>query len=243
MSGPPGERMRVSLCLLTLNERQGCERDVPCLPRDAFDQVYAVDGGSQDGTVEYLLSQGIPVHRQPRPTLNAATAFAFELCTSDALVIFFPKATVPPAEILKFPPLFARGYQLVVASRMLPGASAKEDGRWFRPRKLSGRALGWLAAALWWREGNRITDPLHGVRGMTCDAWRRMQVSDSGVTIDLESVVRAYRLRMPRAEFPVREMPRSYGDSHFGFASTGKQMFRFIARELFTPPPARGPAP
>lgn len=234
--------MRVSLCLLTLNERQGCEHDVPRLPLDAFAEVYAVDGGSTDGTVEYLSDRGITVHRQPRPTLNAATAFAFELCTSDALVIYFPKATVPPESVLKFPPLFAQGYQLVVASRMLPGASAKEDGHWFRPRKLSGRALGWLAAALWWREGGRITDPLHGVRGMTCEAWRRMQVSDSGVTIDLESVVRAYRLRLPRTEFPVRESARSYGDTHFGFTSTGKQIFGFIAREMLSPSPARRPA-
>ena len=38
--------MRISLCLVTWNELQGCQIDVPQLPRDHFDEIYAVDGGS-----------------------------------------------------------------------------------------------------------------------------------------------------------------------------------------------------
>jgi len=57
--------MKITLCLLVFNERSGCEVDVPKLRRDTFDDVYAVDGGSTDGTVEYLESQGIPVSSNP----------------------------------------------------------------------------------------------------------------------------------------------------------------------------------
>ena len=39
-----------------------------------------------------------------------------------------------------------------------------------------------------------VWDVLHGFRGMRKDAFQRMQCTRSGVTIDLESVVRAYRL-------------------------------------------------
>lgn len=53
--------MKVSLCLIVWNELQGCQLDVPKLPRDAFDEIFAVDGGSTDGTIEYLESQGIKV--------------------------------------------------------------------------------------------------------------------------------------------------------------------------------------
>jgi len=42
--------MKITLCLLVFNERAGCEVDVPKLRRDTFDDVYAVDGGSTDGT-------------------------------------------------------------------------------------------------------------------------------------------------------------------------------------------------
>ena len=56
--------MKTTLCLLVYDELAGCKTDVPRLPRDGFDDVYAVDGGSTDGTVAYLESQDIPVHKQ-----------------------------------------------------------------------------------------------------------------------------------------------------------------------------------
>ena len=56
--------LRVSLCLLVWNELEGCKLDVPGLPLDQFDEVYAVDGGSKDGTVAYLEQHGIKVHTQ-----------------------------------------------------------------------------------------------------------------------------------------------------------------------------------
>jgi glycosyltransferase involved in cell wall biosynthesis len=46
--------MRLSLCLLTWNELEGCKIDVPNSQRKHLEEVYAVDGGSTDGTVEYL---------------------------------------------------------------------------------------------------------------------------------------------------------------------------------------------
>jgi len=88
--------MKITLCLLVFNERAGCEVDVPKLRRDTFDDVYAVDGGSTDGTVEYLESQGIPVFKQSKPSLNAAYAHAVEICKTEGLVVFFPKGTLDP---------------------------------------------------------------------------------------------------------------------------------------------------
>jgi hypothetical protein len=54
--------MRLSLCLVVWNELEGCKLDVPRLPRDAFDEVFAVDGGSTDGTVSVRpLFEGPPI--------------------------------------------------------------------------------------------------------------------------------------------------------------------------------------
>ena len=64
--------MKITLCLIVWNELEGCKIDVPRLPRNDFFEVIAIDGGSTDGTVEYLESQNIAVYRQPKRGLNAA---------------------------------------------------------------------------------------------------------------------------------------------------------------------------
>lgn len=229
--------MRISLCLVVLDELEGCKLDVPRLPRQAFEEVYAVDGGSRDGTVEYLRSQGIPVHRQPRRGLNAAYVHANRVSTCDAVVAFFPKGTTPVEDLLRFRPLLEDGCGLVVASRQVARSVNEEDARFWRPRKWAVRALAVLAALLWRREGYWVRDILHGVKGWTRRAFERMEVLETGLSIDLEMVVRSYRLRIRRAEFPTTERGRAYGESHFRMWPTGKKLAAYLWFELRRPAP------
>ena len=224
--------MTVSLCLLVLNELKGCRMDVPRLPLKEFDEVYAVDGGSTDGTVEFLQQNGIPVYRQPQKGLGAAYIYAVDRSKCEAVVVFFPKGTYTPDDTLRFRPLFEAGYELVVASRNIAGARNEEDGKLFRPRKWLVTAMGLAVAAVWHREGWRIRDVLHGFKGFTVKGFRRLNPGGHGVTIDLELAVRSYRLRMKRCEFPTREDPRCYAGTHFKIWPTGKQLARYLWREL-----------
>lgn len=220
--------MKVSLCLIVWNELDGCKIDVPKLPREAFDEIYAVDGGSTDGTVEYLESHGIPVYKQPKRGLNAAYVHADFVSSCDAVVVFFPKATTPVSDVLKFRPLFEQGYQLVVASRQIPGSTNEEDVQTLRPRKWAVRALAMLASLVWRREGNRVLDVLHGFKGWTREAFALMKVLDTGLSIDIEMVVRSYKLRIPRIEFPTHETARQFGATHFKIWPTGKRLLAYL---------------
>jgi glycosyltransferase involved in cell wall biosynthesis len=224
---------RTSLCLLVYNELPGCQIDVPCLPRHLFSEIYAIDGGSTDGTVEYLSSQGIPVYRQPKRSLNAAYDYAVEKCTGEAIIVFFPKGTIAPECIERILQQLEAGYALVVASRNISGGHNEEDVGFIRPRKWGTMALSLFTALIWRREGWRIRDILHGVKGFTLDAYRRMNVSDTGVTVDLEMTVRAYRLRLSRIEIPVNEVKRPSGTTRFKIWPTGKRLLAFLGDELF----------
>lgn len=224
--------MKVSLCLVVWNELEGCKVDVPRLPRQAFDEIYAVDGGSSDGTVEYLESQGIRVHPQPKKGLNAAYVHANRVSTCDAVVAFLPKGTTPVEDLLKFRRFFAEGHDLVVASRQVAGSVNEEDQHLWRPRKWAVRCLAIAAALVWRREGHWVRDVLHGFKGWTCSAFDRMRVLETGLSIDLEMVVRSYRLRMKRAEFPTVETPRAQGESHFKMWPTGKKLAAYLWFEL-----------
>jgi hypothetical protein len=229
--------MKVTLCLLVYDELAGCQSDVLLLPREVFDDIYAVDGGSKDGTVEFLLSQGIPVHKQPKRSLNAAYAHAVDLCKTEGLVVFFPKGTLDPACCATMAEKLREGFDLVVASRNMPGGRNEEDYRVIRPRKWGVSALSLTTSLLWRREGKRVHDVLHGVKGFTVAAFRRMRISDVGVTVDLEMAVRSYRLRLAREEFPVTEVARLATKTRFPIWPTGKKLAGFLMQELLRKAP------
>ena len=224
--------MKIALALVAWNELDGCKVDVPNLPRDAFDEVFAVDGGSSDGTVAYLESQGITVHKQPKRGLNAAYVHANRVSTCDAVVVFFPKGTTPVADLLKFRPLFEAGNDLVVASRSIEGSVNEEDVHLIKPRKWMVSGLSLVAALTWKREGYRVRDVLHGFKGWTRSSFARMHVLEHGLSIDIEMVVRSYKLRMRRAEFPTSEIARGYGETHFRIWPTGKKLLAYLWFEL-----------
>jgi glycosyltransferase involved in cell wall biosynthesis len=224
--------MRLSLCLLTLNEIEGCKADVPLLERGQFDEVFAVDGGSNDGTREYLASQGIAVHGQDIRGYNGAYITAFRRCTTDALVLYHPKGSIDPAVLARFRPLFAAGNDLVISRRIGPGAVNEEDGRFLKPRKWFVRVLALITGLLWRRSGVFVRDVLHGTRGMRKEAFFAIDPLEHGLSIDLEMVARAYRAEMRCAEFPVAERPRVAGATHFKAWPTGKKLLRYLVMEL-----------
>jgi len=222
------------------DEIEGCKEDIPGLLRNRFHEIFAVDGGSTDGTVEFLEAQGIPVYQQPVKSLNAAYHYAVELCRGDALIVWFPKGTIEPEYINNIADNLDGENELVIASRNIRGARNEEDARIIKVRKWGVMLLSVFAAILWRREGVWIRDVLHGVKGFSPDAFRRMRISETGVTVDLEMTIRAYRLRIQRKEIPVIEHKRKAGETHFRIIPTAKRLGVFLWKELWRPPSSIG---
>jgi glycosyltransferase involved in cell wall biosynthesis len=224
--------MKIALCLVVRNEINGCRMVVPHLPQNEFNEIYAVDGGSTDGTVEYLEEQGIKVYGQEKSGLNNAYILANDISQSQAVVVFFPKGTLLTSDLYKFRPFLESGLELVVASRQIRGSVNEEDSHWWRPRKWAVWVLGVLAAVLWRRRGPWVRDVLHGVKGWQKQAFYKMDILPYGLSIDLEMVVRSYKLNLSRIEFPVVESARPYGETAFKAWPTGKLLLKYILYEL-----------
>ncbi|MCK4765995.1 MAG: glycosyltransferase [Candidatus Aminicenantes bacterium] len=225
--------MRITLCILTFNEVEGCKHDVPQIERDKFEEIYAVDAGSKDGTIEFLEKENIPVHIQPKKGLNAACVYAFEKCTTDALIFFHPKGSVPVSDTLKFRRYFEEGNGLVVAGRMIKGAVNEEDSKFFKPRKWFVKGLAVIAALFFKREGNMVWDVLQGFRGASVEAFKKIDPVDYGLSIDIEMVIRSYKKRIKRIEFPTQESPRLAGQTHFKALPTGIKLLKYLMKEIF----------
>ena len=224
--------MKVALCLLTWNELEGCKADVPRLPLDGFDEVYAVDGGSTDGTVEYLESQGISVREQQLRGYNGAIISCRLEATADAVVLFHPKGTIEPSVITDLLARLRAGDGLVVASRLAKEGVNEEDSKLLKPRKWFVVGLALVASILFRRKGPILWDVLHGVRAFSVDAFDAMELRKTGLAADLEMVVRSYRLNIQRSEVPAIETPRIAGETHFAALPTGWKLLKYLGWEI-----------
>ena len=228
------DKMTISLCLITWNEIQGCKHDIPLLDKNQFEEIYCIDGGSTDGTIEYLMNSGINVYNQSSKGLNQAYIDGIIRSTCDAVVFFHPKGTVTLSDVYEFRNYFDKGYEFVVASRMMRGGRNEEEDRIFRPRKWFVLILGLAAKICFKKEGNTIWDVLHGFKGITVKAFSKMSISNEFTpSIDIEMVCRAYKKQIKRIEFPTKESRREGGNTHFRAYETGKKLLKYFWWEVF----------
>jgi glycosyltransferase involved in cell wall biosynthesis len=225
--------MKIALCLLTLNEIAGCKHDVPSLPRDIFSEIYAIDGGSTDGTIDYLTSEKIPVYQQRHKGLNDAYLLAMEKCHADALIFFHPKGSILAAETVKMSRYLADGYDLVVGSRNAVNAENEEDKRILRPRKWFVMGLSFITAFFFLKQGTYMTDVLHGFRGINVASFKELSCNKQGATIDLEMIMYAYTKNLKCIEFSVRETRRLVGETHFRAIPTGWALLGCLIKRIF----------
>lgn len=102
---------------------------------------------------------------------------------------------------------------LVVASRIIKGAHNEEDDKLFKPRKWGTLCLAYVISMIWRDEGYCIHGVIQGYRCFTLDAFKRIAPLNFGLSIDIEMVMRSYRLKIKRTEFLVLENARSYGET------------------------------
>lgn len=233
--------IKISLCLLTRNERQCLEVMFPKIPRPSaaagFDHLVAIDGGSTDGTLGFYRDRGVPVIGQSRRGRGAAFQLAFqELRGSfDAFIFFSPDGNEDPGDIPKFRPLLEAGADVVIASRMMAGARNEEDVHLLKPRKWANNGFNLMANLLFRRQGPFITDSINGFRAITRAAADQLQLDALDYTIEYQMTIRALKHRMRIVEFPTREGERVAGDTGAPSLPTGARFIRRLWTEWSSP--------
>ncbi|MDP3542070.1 MAG: glycosyltransferase family 2 protein [Elusimicrobiota bacterium] len=220
------------LVLLTYNEIEALPKIFDRLPLSAADEVMAIDGGSKDGTVEFLESKGLKVVPQPRRGRGVAFRLALELTGAETICYYSPDGNEDPEDIPRiFEKIEADGSDLVVASRMMKGAYNEEDVHWFRPRKWVNQ-LFTLAANLLWNRGLYVEDTINGFRAVRAESLRRCACDADGFPIEYQMSIRMMKLGMAIGEMPTHEYPRLGGQSTAESWPTGVVFVKTLLREI-----------
>ncbi len=120
-------RPSVTLLVPTLNEIVGMRQIMPQVEPGWCDQILVVDGGSTDGTQEYARAQGYDVVVQQRRGIRHAYLEAFPHVKGEIVITFSPDGNSVAALIPELARAVADGYDMVIASRYLPGARSDDD--------------------------------------------------------------------------------------------------------------------
>lgn len=223
--------MRLSLVILTKNEIEGARILIPRLPRAVADEIFCVDGGSTDGTREFLASQNIRVVSQTSPGRGEAFRIARREAAGDALLFFSPDGNEALEDLPRFRPLLEQGADLVIASRMMESSRNEEDERFFRWRKWANKTFNFWAN-FFWNRGPYVTDSINGFRAVTLQAFDAMGVDSTGYTIEYQMTIRAMKRGLKIVEFPTAEGRRIGGQSGAKSFPTGVRFLKLLCSEL-----------
>jgi glycosyltransferase involved in cell wall biosynthesis len=135
--------MTVTLLALTLNEIDGVKAILPRIPPGLVDQLLVVDGGSTDGTIEWVREHGYAIHVQTRKGIRFAYLEALPLIKGDVIVSLSPDGNCDPAVLPRLLAKMREGYDMVIGSRYLDGARSEDDdlvtafGNWLFTRTVN----------------------------------------------------------------------------------------------------------
>lgn len=223
--------MKRALVILTFNEIEALPKIWDKIPRDGY-EVLAVDGGSKDGTQDFLRGKGVRVVVQDKRGRGVAFRLAAQSTDADALCYFSPDGNEDPGDIAKLFAKLDEGFDVAIASRMMKGAVNEEDVSWWRPRKWVNNAFTLIANVLWNR-GPYISDTINGFRALRRDKLLELRCDADGFVIEYQMTIRAMKKGLKVAEIPTHEGQRLGGVSTAESWKTGVVFVKALWRELW----------
>ena len=220
-----------AIVLLTLNEIEGLKALWSQIPVGEFREVFAVDGGSTDGTQEFLREHGAGVVVQPIRGRGVAFRCAADASSAERLIFYSPDGNEDPADIVRLDDALLAGADLAIARRFGPGAENEEDGETIRLRARVNDTLSQLANRLFYT-GPRVYDTINGFRALRRAALLALDTSVKRFPIEYQITIRAMQRGWTIAEVPTREGQRIGGERKAASWPVGVDHLKVLLTEL-----------
>lgn len=122
------KKISITLLVMTLNEIDGVKKILPQIKKNWFDKILIVDGGSTDGTLEWIKKNNYEYYVQKQKGFRHAYEEIWPKITSDYVITFSPDGN---SLVEKLPNLIKElnknQYDMVIVSRYLREAKSYDD--------------------------------------------------------------------------------------------------------------------
>jgi len=119
--------MKTTLFIPVKDEIEALKVIMPRIDKKWYDEIVIIDGGSTDGSREFLTSIGYNVIAQRVPGIKAAFWQAFDIASGDIIIPFSPDGNSVPEDIPRLIKRINEGYDIVIASRYVLGMRSEDD--------------------------------------------------------------------------------------------------------------------
>lgn len=214
---------------------------MPRIKKEWYDQLIVIDGGSTDGTLEYLRKNGYFVRVQQGKGIRTALDQAFCWVDGDIVITFTPDGNSIPELIPSLVDKMKEGYDLVIVSRYLAGAKSHDDSFWSGS---GNRIFTFLINTIY---GSHYTDSLIGFRALKTKTIREIGLANGPVSWfekqfyqhtswDFLSSVRCTKRGLKVGEIPGDEPARIGGVEKVSKIKVGLVLFVQLLTERFFNP-------
>jgi glycosyltransferase involved in cell wall biosynthesis len=217
-----------ALFISTRNEIEGITQLYDKIPIKAFDEVYALDGGSTDGTIEFFKKKNVKVILNVKKGEIINKAITLTDCEN--VISFAPDGNENPDDIIIIRDKLNEGYDMVIASRFMKGSRNEEDEKLFPLRLWANRVFTLLVKLIW---GGTLTDTINGFRGIKRSRALEMKLEPTGFDIEFQMSIRGLKMGHKILDIPTYEGNRIGGKSAAYSLPTGILMLKRLFKELF----------
>jgi len=219
---------KATLVILTFNEIGGIKEIYNKIPFDKFDEVFAVDPGSTDGTLDFYKEKNIRVLLQEKKGRGEAFRLAIDNARNDILVFFSPDGNEDPNDSVKLVGCIEGGADMAIASRFTKQSRAADD-ELIKIRGFGNKFFTKVANVLF---GGNLSDSINGYRAISKEKFLKLNPDAQGFCIEYQMSMRAMKLGYKIVEIPTIEGDRISGGSKHNSFRTGMKFFKLIGKEF-----------